>query len=49
MRPFEGEFEPNDEVDELRWLSAAEALELLDYEHDRDLVRSVVARNLIGR
>ena len=49
MRPFEGGFEPNDEVDELRWLSAAEALELLDYEHDRDLVRSVVARNLIGR
>ncbi len=23
MRPFEGGFEPNDEVDELRWLSAA--------------------------
>ena len=44
MRPFEGGFEPNDEVDELRWLRADEALELLDYEHDRDLVRSVLAR-----
>ena len=49
MRPFEGGFEPNDEVDELRWLSADEALELLDYEHDRDLVRSVARANLIDR
>ena len=44
MRPVEGAFEPNDEVDELRWLHADEALGLLDYEHDRDLVRSVIAR-----
>jgi 8-oxo-dGTP diphosphatase len=41
MRPVEGEFEPNDEVDELRWLAPAEAAELLDYEHDRELVRSL--------
>jgi 8-oxo-dGTP diphosphatase len=33
-----GEFRPNDEVDELRWLSPEEAGDLLDYEHDRALV-----------
>ena len=31
-------FEPNDEVDELRWATRDEALELLSYEHDRTLV-----------
>jgi 8-oxo-dGTP diphosphatase len=41
MRPVEGEFVPNDEVDELRWLPSAEALELLDYDHDRALVRGL--------
>jgi 8-oxo-dGTP diphosphatase len=41
MRPVEGEFEPNDEVDELRWLSPDDAASLLDYEHDRELVRSL--------
>ena len=39
MRPVGGEFAPSDEVDELRWLEPAAALELLDYEHDRELVR----------
>lgn len=40
MRPADGAggFVPNDEVDELRWLSPEEASELLDYEHDRALV-----------
>ena len=43
MRPIGGDFEPNDEVDELRWerrrtLRSA----LLDYDHDRDLVRSAL-------
>jgi 8-oxo-dGTP diphosphatase len=32
---------PNDEVDELRWVTPAEALELLGYEHDRRLVGSL--------
>src|SRR4051812_8618295 len=32
---------PDDEVDEMRWLTPAEALTLLVYEHDRDLVRSL--------
>jgi 8-oxo-dGTP diphosphatase len=41
MRPLRGKFSPNDEVDELRWLEPAAALELLQYEHDRELVRSL--------
>ena len=35
-----GEFEPNDEVDEMRWLSPADAVGVLSYPHDRKLVRS---------
>ena len=31
-------FEPNDEVDELRWLPMAEAGELLTYDRDRGLL-----------
>ena len=31
-------FEPNDEVDELRWATRDEALALLSYPHDRDLI-----------
>jgi 8-oxo-dGTP diphosphatase len=38
MTPEDGEFEPNDEVDELRWLTPAEATDLLSYEFDRELV-----------
>ena len=34
----ESGFEPDDEVDELRWLSPADALAMLDYEHDRRLI-----------
>jgi 8-oxo-dGTP diphosphatase len=32
-------FEPNDEVDEVRWASPEDALELLSYERDRALLR----------
>jgi 8-oxo-dGTP diphosphatase len=45
MRPTGGSFEPSDEVDELRWVSLAEAEVLLDYEHDRELVRSLGGRH----
>jgi 8-oxo-dGTP diphosphatase len=38
MRARGGEFEPGDEVDELRWLEPREAQRLLSYEHDRSLV-----------
>jgi 8-oxo-dGTP diphosphatase len=33
--------EPDDEVDEMRWLAPVDAIALLDYEHDRALVRAV--------
>jgi 8-oxo-dGTP diphosphatase len=33
-------FEPNDEVDELRWLSPAEAAELLTYDRDKEVLQS---------
>ena len=41
MRPVSGEFEPNDEVDELRWLSPAEAAELLTHDRDREVLAAV--------
>lgn len=41
MRPTGGEFAPNDEVDEVRWVTLGEAKELLSYSHDRDLVAQV--------
>jgi 8-oxo-dGTP diphosphatase len=34
-------FEPNDEVDELRWVEPAQAPELLTYSRDRKLVRTL--------
>ena len=38
MRPLDGDFAPGDEVDRLRWLGPDEAAQLLDYDHDRELV-----------
>jgi 8-oxo-dGTP diphosphatase len=35
------DFAPNDEVDELRWLTPGEADALLSYEHDRALVQTL--------
>ena len=34
-------FAANDETDELRWLPPDEAMELLSYERDRDLLRAL--------
>jgi 8-oxo-dGTP pyrophosphatase MutT (NUDIX family) len=34
-------WEPNDEVDELRWITAPEAAKLLSYAHDRSLVATI--------
>jgi 8-oxo-dGTP diphosphatase len=46
MQALGGDFEPNHEVDELRWLPVAAAAELCSHEHDRvvlaDLVRTDV-------
>jgi 8-oxo-dGTP diphosphatase len=41
MDPTDGDFEPNEEVDELRWLTPDEASELLSYPRDAELVREV--------
>jgi 8-oxo-dGTP diphosphatase len=37
-----GAFAPNDEVDELRWLTPAEARDVLTYDRDRELVATLV-------
>jgi 8-oxo-dGTP pyrophosphatase MutT (NUDIX family) len=34
-------FTPNDEIDEVRWVSSVEALELLTYDRDRVLLEAV--------
>jgi 8-oxo-dGTP diphosphatase len=44
MAPEAGEFAPNEEVDELRWLPVGEALDLLTYAHDRTLVEAAAER-----
>ena len=43
MEVVGGEFQANDEVDELRWLAPGDAVELLSYPHDRELVEGVEA------
>ena len=44
MEPIEGEFHAHDEVDELRWVTPAEADELLTYPHDNELVIKALRR-----
>jgi 8-oxo-dGTP pyrophosphatase MutT (NUDIX family) len=41
MEPVGGEFVPNNEVDEVRWLSPDEAAELLSYPHDRRVLAAL--------
>ncbi|MGH9029764.1 MAG: NUDIX hydrolase [Acidimicrobiales bacterium] len=41
MEVLSGKFRPNQEVDELRWAEGAEALDLLTYARDRDLLTSM--------
>jgi 8-oxo-dGTP diphosphatase len=38
-RAIGGEFTPNDEVDELKWLPASQAVKTLGYPHDRKVLR----------
>jgi 8-oxo-dGTP pyrophosphatase MutT (NUDIX family) len=38
MQPTGGRFRPSQEVDELRWVSPSEAVELLTYDRDRDVL-----------
>jgi 8-oxo-dGTP pyrophosphatase MutT (NUDIX family) len=42
MRPLAGSFAPNDEVDEVRWLSPSEARSQLTYAHDNDVLAAFV-------
>ena len=41
MRPAEGELRPADEVDDALWLPLGDAFDLLSYERDRDVLRSL--------
>ncbi len=43
-RTLGGQFVPNDEVDELLWLSTAHALKRLQYPHDRKVLRRFTKR-----
>jgi 8-oxo-dGTP pyrophosphatase MutT (NUDIX family) len=38
MEPESGAFVPNDEVDEVRWCSVAEAVAMISYAHDRKML-----------
>jgi 8-oxo-dGTP diphosphatase len=42
MRESGGEFEPNDEVDEIRWLAPEQAMAKLSYDRDREVLRSAL-------
>ncbi len=41
MRAAKGKLRPADEVDDARWLPLRDALDLLSYERDRDVLRSL--------
>ncbi len=43
MEAVGGAFEPGEETDELRWLELPDAVSLLTYEHDQELVAGVAA------
>jgi 8-oxo-dGTP pyrophosphatase MutT (NUDIX family) len=43
MCVLDGGFRPNDEVDELRWVPVEDAAEVLEYDHDRDLVAAAAS------
>ena len=41
MEPMEGEFAPNDEVDEVAWLTVGDARRRLTYPRDRDVLAAL--------
>ena len=47
MAAEEGSFTPNEEVDELRWLSLEDAARLLSYSRDRELVAVLMAADQV--
>jgi 8-oxo-dGTP diphosphatase len=40
MEPLDGEFEPDHEVDDIRWLTSDEARAALSYDHDREVLEA---------
>ena len=48
MEPVGGEFEPNDEVDEVRWLPVDEAGGRLSYAHDRKVLAALPEPSSVG-
>ena len=46
MRAGDGDFDPDDEVDDLRWVPLADAAPLLSYEFDRELIERVAAEGV---
>ena len=49
MEAVGGRFEPNDEVDVLRWLAPVAAAELLSYPHDVELLAHLPASGSVHR
>ncbi len=47
MAAEEGSFTPNEEVDELQWLSLEDAARLLTYSRDRELVAVLMAADQV--
>ena len=41
MQPLSGQFVPDKEIDEVRWLLTEEALDLLSYTRDREILRRI--------
>jgi 8-oxo-dGTP pyrophosphatase MutT (NUDIX family) len=48
MRPIDGEFEPNHEVDEIRWVPLDDVPAQLTYEHDAEVVGELRRRVLVS-
>jgi len=48
MEPVDGTFAPNDEVDEVRWLSLDDAREALTYSHDHRVLEGIRQLQLTG-
>jgi 8-oxo-dGTP diphosphatase len=44
LEPSSGSFEPNDEVDEIEWLTPEQASERLTYSRDWTVLRSLESR-----
>ena len=47
MAAERGSFAPNEEVDELRWLSLEDATRLLSYPRDQELVAVLMAADQV--